>query len=166
MPHTDTRHLLFVRCMGCAESSIAPTVSEEEFRNHIEQLRAQNGMPHLSIVKQVMNEKTGIFLAGGDARAVAADLLSVVQKSLPFMELVDSDSPKFEVAIKLPNGAKQKERDEFNELWSYNRYQWGHGLCDNGSMAVLDMMETHGYTLLNMQHDDNYMTAIFRKALA
>jgi hypothetical protein len=129
-------------------------------------------MPHLAIVKQCQNgqEESGIFLAGGDARAVSADLLSIVQKSLPFMELVESEDPEFEVAIKYPKGSANTMADygsQLTKLWSGFKQGRGHGLCNNSGMAVLDMMETHGYTLLNLQHQgaDQFSPHVHRGCL-
>ena len=60
---------------------------------------------------------------------------------------------------------------ELVKLWSGGKRGHGHGLCNNSGMAVLDMMETHGYTLLHMQHEGegdrneaHYIAAVFKKA--
>jgi hypothetical protein len=154
--------------MGCAESHIAP-VSEEDFRAHLDSLRARYGMPHLSIAKRTSGGGKfgmGIFLAGGEAKAVAADLLSIVQKTFPHMELVEDDSNEFEVVLR-----PTKDHETFQKkLWVQSRFQ-DMPFCDNASLAVLDMMETHGYTLLNMlsNHEGGqgrieYTAAIFKKA--
>ena len=159
--------------MGCAGSVVEPLVSDEEFRAHIDSLRTQYGMPHLSIVKR--NDGHKILLAGGDAKAVASDLLSIVQRFVPKLEQVESDDPAYDVVIAMPTvqtnmPSGREDVDAFHALWARS-WKNKEAFCDTGSMAVLDMLESHGYTLLAMQRESDidkahhqYIGAIFKKS--